>query len=83
MLVALRQRIVPDRLLGRVGGALRMVSYGALTLGAALAGFVAQITDVRVVFASGAVAAALLIKPVLRAITPEAIHKAIADSEKE
>jgi MFS family permease len=82
MLVALRQRIVPEHLLGRVGGALRMVSYGALTLGAALAGLVAQITDVRVVFASGAVAAALLIIPVLRTITPEAIHKAIAYSEE-
>jgi hypothetical protein len=58
-----------------------MVSYGALTFGAALAGGVAQITDVRVVFASGALAAAVLLIPVLRAITPEAIHKAIAYSK--
>ena len=50
-LVSLRQRIVPDELLGRVGGASRLFSYGALSLGAAGAGLIAQYVGVRGVFA--------------------------------
>ena len=49
-LVSLRQRIVPDELLGRVGGALRLFSYGALSLGAASAGVIAQSIGVGGVF---------------------------------
>ena len=49
-LVSLRQRIVPDEFLGRVGGASRLFSYGALSLGAAGAGLVAQYVGVRGVF---------------------------------
>lgn len=49
-LVSLRQRIVPDELLGRVGGASRLFGYGALSLGAASAGVIAQYIGIRGVF---------------------------------
>ncbi len=81
VLVALRQRIVSDQFLGRVGGALRMVSYGALALGALCAGFVAQVTDVRVVFAGGAILVALLLIPLARTITPSVIDAALTASK--
>lgn len=81
VLVSLRQRIVPEQLLGRVGGALRMVSYGALALGAAIAGFVAQLTDVRIVFAGGAVLVAFLLIPLARTVTPNVIQAALASGD--
>jgi MFS family permease len=40
--ISLRQRIVPDRLLGRVTSAYRMVGLGAMPLGAFLGGAVAR-----------------------------------------
>lgn len=39
---SMRQRLVPDRLRGRVGGASRMIGYGSLPVGAALGGVVAE-----------------------------------------
>lgn len=38
----MRQRLVPERLLGRVGGASRMLGYGCMPVGAALGGVVGQ-----------------------------------------
>jgi predicted MFS family arabinose efflux permease len=40
--ISLRQRIVPDRLLGRVTSAYRMIGLGAMPLGAFLGGVVAR-----------------------------------------
>jgi MFS family permease len=40
--ISLRQRIVPDRLLGRVTSAYRMVGLGAMPLGALLGGVIAR-----------------------------------------
>lgn len=39
---SMRQRLVPDRLLGRVGGVSRTLSYGSMPLGAALGGVVGE-----------------------------------------
>ncbi|WP_331241845.1 MFS transporter [Georgenia sp. MJ206] len=52
---SMRQRLVPNRLLGRVGGVSRMVSYGSMPLGAALGGVVGELFGLRAVFL-GAVA---------------------------
>lgn len=52
---ALRQRLVPLGLLGRVGGVSRTVSYGSMPLGAALGGLVGQLAGLPAVFV-GAVA---------------------------
>lgn len=44
---AYRQRVVPDELLGRTSAALRMVEYGALPIGALVAGALAEVMGIR------------------------------------
>jgi MFS family permease len=51
IVVSLRQRITPDRLLGRVNGGVRLVAWGARPLGAAAGGVLAQLLGLRAVFA--------------------------------
>ncbi|MFI9387969.1 MFS transporter [Kutzneria sp. NPDC052558] len=51
VMVSLRQRITPDRLLGRLNSTHRLVAWGTKPLGAALGGFLAVWIGVRPVFA--------------------------------
>jgi len=51
--VSLRQRIVPDRLLGRVNAAYRLFAWGTQPLGALLGGVVGQIFGLSAVFILG------------------------------
>lgn len=60
------QSLVPDALLGRYTAALRMFSWGALPLGSALAGALAEAAGMSAAFALFAVAAFLIIFPFLR-----------------
>ncbi|MGW2640682.1 MFS transporter [Streptomyces sp. NPDC001348] len=60
------QSLVPDALLGRYTAALRMFSWGALPLGSALAGALAQAAGLSTAFAVFSLAAAGLIFPFLR-----------------
>ena len=48
--VSLRQRVTPDRLLGRVNSAFRMVAWGTMPLGAAAGGLIAEALGLRAVF---------------------------------
>lgn len=48
--VSLRQRITPDRLLGRVNSGYRIVAWGTMPLGAAAGGLLAQALGLRAVF---------------------------------
>ncbi len=48
--VSLRQRIVPDRLLGRVNASYRLLAWGTMPVGAALGGVVGQAIGVQAVF---------------------------------
>lgn len=50
--VSLRQRITPDRLLGRVNSGYRLVAWGTMPLGAAAGGGLAQVFGLRAVFAT-------------------------------
>lgn len=59
--VSLRQRITPDRLMGRMNSAYRMLGWGTMPIGAALGGAVAEIWGLRPTFA----VAALLHVPLL------------------
>ena len=59
--VSLRQRITPDRLLGRMNAAYRMLGWGTMPIGAALGGVVAEVWGLRPTFA----VAALLHLPLL------------------
>jgi MFS family permease len=51
VMVSLRQRITPDRLLGRVSSAHRLVAWGTKSLGALAGGGIAEALGLRAVFA--------------------------------
>ncbi|AFU02954.1 MFS transporter [Nocardia brasiliensis] len=51
IVVSLRQRIIPHRLLGRVSSSYRLVAWGSRPLGAAAGGVLAQLFGLRAVFA--------------------------------
>ena len=75
--VSLRQRITPDRLLGRMNASYRLVGWGTMPLGAALGGVLAEALGLRGAF----VVAALVTFAVLigfRYVTEEAIAGAEA-----
>ena len=77
--VTLRQRLVPDELRGRVAGANRLVTTGAMPVGAALGGVAATAFGLRAPFV---LAAILLVAGgivALARITPAAIAAARAD----
>jgi MFS family permease len=48
--VSLRQRVTPDRLLGRVNSGYRLVAWGTRPLGAVAGGLLAQVLGLRAVF---------------------------------
>jgi MFS family permease len=52
----LRQQFTPDRLLGRMNAAFRMISWGVVPFGALFGGVLARLFDVRAPFIAAAVA---------------------------
>jgi MFS family permease len=58
---SIRQRIVPDHLLGRVMASFRVISWGALPLGALLGGVVGQTFGLTAVFVGAAIIHACLL----------------------
>ena len=80
--VSLRQRIVPDALLGRVNASYRLLAWGSQPIGALLGGLIAQVAGLQVVFLIAGVMIALLL--VARSIvTDEAIAAAEAEGDAE
>ena len=63
LLVSFRQRVTPDRLLGRQNATMRFLLTGALALGAALAGLTGQVAGVRAALWLGAAFLALVWVP--------------------
>ncbi|HET9555731.1 MAG TPA: MFS transporter, partial [Actinomycetota bacterium] len=78
--VSLRQRITPDRLLGRMNASYRLVGWGTMPLGALLGGVLAETLGLRATFV---VAAALTVAVLagFRVVTEEAIARAEAAAE--
>jgi MFS family permease len=75
--VSLRQRITPDRLLGRMNASYRLVGWGTMPLGAALGGALTEALGLRGAFGVAALATfAVLIG--FRYVTEEAIAGAEA-----
>lgn len=58
--VSHRQRVVPNRLLGRLNAAYRMLAYGALPLGALAGGALARAWGIRAPYLAGAALTAVL-----------------------
>jgi MFS family permease len=74
---SLRQRLVPDRILGRVVATFRMLGWGALPLGAAIGGLIGETLGLEAVFAFAAVLT-LLMLPARLVITDRRIAAAEA-----
>ena len=67
----LRQQFTPDRLLGRMNAAFRMISWGVVPFGALFGGVLARLFDVRAPFIAAAVAtmaAAIFARRLLRPV---------------
>jgi MFS family permease len=67
VMVSLRQLVTPDRLLGRVNSAYRLVAWGTMPIGALLGGVVADAFGLPTLFVAAAVVSMtpLLLMPVL------------------
>ncbi len=78
IVVSLRQRIAPDRLLGRVNSGYRLVAWGTLPLGAVLGGVLANLFGLRAVFA---VAGVLVLS--LLALIPLVSDQAMDAAERD
>jgi MFS family permease len=76
--VSLRQRIVPDRLLGRVNSAYRLFAWGTQPVGALMGGLIGELLGLRAVFLLAGLVALTLV--VARAIITE---QALIDAEAE
>ncbi|MGW0909998.1 MFS transporter [Streptomyces sp. NPDC002853] len=68
------QRMVPDGMLGRYGAAARLFNFGAMPLGAALVGLLAELGGMRLAFAVFAVAVAATPVLFLKNVTPAALE---------
>jgi MFS family permease len=76
--VSLRQRITPDRILGRINSSYRLVAWGTRPLGAAAGGLLGELLGLRAVFT---VAAALILATLLGMI--QVTDTAISTAEQE
>lgn len=78
--VSLRQRITPDRLLGRLNSCYRLLAWGTIPLGAAAGGMLAQWFGLRMVFVvmTGLTLLSFLL---MRSVTDTAIEAAEAAQE--
>jgi MFS family permease len=75
-LLSLRQAIVPDRLMGRVVGAIRLIGFGSIPIGALLGGVVARQLGLRAPFLLGAAVLALAALAAAPVVTTGAIKAA-------
>jgi predicted MFS family arabinose efflux permease len=75
-LLSLRQGIVPDRLMGRVVGAIRLIGFGSIPIGALLGGVVARQLGLRAPFLLGAAVLALAALAAAPVVTTGAIKAA-------
>lgn len=60
VVVALRQTLIPDELQGRVNSVYRLVAWGSIPIGAALAGMISHTFGPPAVYAAGAIVTALI-----------------------
>jgi MFS family permease len=75
--VTLRQRITPNRLMGRVNAAYRMVAQGIIPVGAAFGGLTAKLWGVRSPFAIAAVVFVVISVAAPRLLRPIAVLDAL------
>jgi MFS family permease len=76
--VSLRQRIIPDHLLGRVNSAYRLLGWGSMPVGAAIGGLIGEAFGVRAVFLVTGALSLLMVIPLRAVITDKVIASAEA-----
>ena len=74
LVASIRQRLVPDELLGRVYSASRFVSWGIGPIGAMVAGFVAEVWGIRTMFVIGGIVSVGLLILFLILISPQVLE---------
>lgn len=74
--VSLRQRIIPDELLGRVNSGYRLLGWGTMPIGAALGGLVGEALGVRPVIALAGAGVLVLLVPLLAVVSDASIAAA-------
>lgn len=74
--VSLRQRIIPDRLLGRVNSVYRLLAWGTMPLGAVLGGILGRVYGLRSPFVVSASLHALLALLALKLFSNAALERA-------
>jgi MFS family permease len=72
--VSLRQRIIPDHLLGRVNSGYRLLGWGTMPVGAFVGGVVGEWIGLRAVFVLAGAGVLLALVPLLRVVTEAAIR---------
>ena len=75
-MVSLRQLLTPSAMLGRVNATTRLLSWGALPLGALVGGVLGEVIGIRPTLAVSALGSILVVAWVLSALTPAARHVA-------
>ena len=78
---ALRQRLVPEHLLGRVSSAWLMVSWGVMPMGAALAGSLAEHRGVETAYLAGGLLAVLLFIPFFYVLSEDRLTPGHSDEK--
>ena len=71
-MVSLRQLLTPSAMLGRVNATTRLLSWGALPLGALLGGAVGEMIGIRPTMVVSALGSILVVAWVLLALIPAA-----------
>jgi MFS family permease len=79
--VSLRQRIIPDALLGRVNSGYRLLGWGTIPIGAALGGVLAEWVGLRAVFVVSGSLQLVLLVPLLLVVSDQALAAAEHDAE--
>ncbi len=74
LVASIRQRVVPDALLGRVYSASRFISWGVGPLGAALFATVAEVWGIRVMFAVSGLMSVGLLFLFLKSLSPQMLN---------
>ncbi len=81
--VSLRQRIVPDQLLGRLNASYRLLAWGTQPIGALLGGILAQAFGLPVTFVIAGVSTLVLLPLFLTIVTDRVIDAAEHDGTTE
>lgn len=78
--ISLRQRLVPDELLGRVNSVFRFLGWGAMPLGALVGGLTASVFGLRAPWFAAAGLMAVGVAVSFRVVTPAAVADADAEA---